>query len=122
MWKKAGNVSFGSNVRCREVVIGGARCMVYCQADDIPAVDIAVSCVESEGGHNNVVDIFATVLRGVYAHLGMDIPSEFDPEIELEGLLQKIDGASKPEPDQLLEALINEPEPSGKKSIFGRGK
>lgn len=104
-------MNFGAGVRCREITIAGVPCKVYAEQEHIAAIDLAVSCIDAPPGQQNVVDIFGTVLRGVYAHLGMDIPSEFDPEVELQALLGMIDGtgvgAHSPSVD-VLQSIIDE--------------
>lgn len=90
-WKKAGTVSFGSGVRCTEAKKFGAKFTVYCEQSDMDAVEDAINMIESAEGESSVVDVFAETLRAVYAHLGLDLPDEFHPSVQIEALTGAID-------------------------------
>lgn len=42
-WKRAGNVSFGSGVRCKQLTLNGAIVTVYCDQAEIDRVEEALS-------------------------------------------------------------------------------
>lgn len=94
-WKRAGTVQFGTGVRCKEFTVDGVICQIYCDQQGTEAVSEAVKCIESELDHNNVVYVYAQILRGVYATLGLDIPSEINPDDELTRIAAAIENRAR---------------------------
>ena len=90
-WKSVGRVDFGAGVRVRDVNLAGVKCQVYAEARDIEFVGAALDCIESDAEKSNFVDIFADVLREIYSHLSMEIPTEFDPVEQAAALKARID-------------------------------
>lgn len=98
MWKRAGNVQFGANVRCREVVLNGVKCTVYAEASDVDAVDLALDPKSIEV-HALSDEMPKYLAKSDLKLMDSELPTKTYPPSTLQGI---IEDAAKEHDDSLL--------------------